>query len=187
MTEFKINEYRKRSRESEKDTAKTTGVDESELVLKLKKDELLDKHVLLPHAEVNPLVYEAVDRFVEKYSGDKMTLTVMSDNVSPLIQNIFEESYRSHYEDEYQKITRYLKRRYMRVVGLIGIVIISFAIVYMLMRFTNISDFNLNFLTQIGVFCLWEIGYTHYDRVEASGEKSRIVRAKDAIVQFQCH
>lgn len=187
MTEFKINEYRKRNRESEKDTVKTSGIDESELVLRLKKDELLDKHVLLPHAEVSSIVYDAVDRFVEKYSGSKMTLTIMSDNVSPLIQNIFEESYRSHYDDEYEKITRYLKRRYMRVVGLIFIIAVSFWITYFLTAHTQCPEVILTIISQIGVFCLWEIGYTHYDRVEASGEKSRIVRAKDADIQFQCH
>ena len=179
-------EYKKRGRIRESDTVKTAKMNEDELVLRLTKDELLDKHVLLPHAEVNPLVYDEVNRFVERYDGGKMTLTIMCDSVSPITQNVFKESYHSHYEDEYQKITRYLKRRYLRVVGLIGIIILAFGITYALMRFTNISDFNLNVISQIGVFCLWEIGYTHYDRVEASAEKSRIVRAKDADIQFQC-
>jgi len=186
MTEFKP-EYKKRNRKNEKDEIKSTGIDESELVLKLKKDELLDKHVLLPHAEVNSIVYEAVDRFVEKYNGNRMTLTIMSDNVSPLIQNIFDESYRSHYEDEYLKITRYLKRRYLRVVGLIFAIAISFWIAYFLTAHTQCPEVILTIISQIGVFCLWEIGYTHYDRVEASAAKSRIVRAKDAAIQFQCH
>lgn len=106
--------YHRRNRTDERSDVKTAAMQEQELVLHLKKDELLDSHILLPHAEVNALVYDAVNQFVEKYSGDTMQLTFMTEAVSEAVQHIFIESYRSHYEDEYQKISRYLKRRYIR-------------------------------------------------------------------------
>ena len=49
---------------------------ENELTLHLSKDELFDRRVLLPHAELNEAVYQAVDRFVKRYSGREMTLTI---------------------------------------------------------------------------------------------------------------
>ncbi len=40
--------------------------EETELTLHLSKKELFDRHVLLPHAEVNECVYSAVNQFVER-------------------------------------------------------------------------------------------------------------------------
>lgn len=181
-----MSKYKKRNRKSESEVTKTAKQDEQELVLRLTKDELLDKHVLLPHAEVNGIVYDAVNQFVEKYSGESMTLTIMSDAASPIVQDVFKESYRSHYEDEYRKISRYLKRRYWRMAALILVIIAAFWCSSMLAAHTNLSDVLLGIISQIGVFCLWEIGYTHFDRTDAAEEKNRIVRARDATIQFQC-
>ena len=37
-----------------------------------------------------------------------MTLTIFTGPLSTLMQDVFRETYRSHYEDEYQKVQRYL-------------------------------------------------------------------------------
>ena len=51
-----------------------TTLTETELVLKIKKDELFDPHVLLPHAELNAVVYNSVNTFVEKYNFEGITV-----------------------------------------------------------------------------------------------------------------
>ena len=55
---------------------------EEDLILHFDKDELFDHHVILPHSEVNPLVYETVDRFTNRYGGDKLNLTIYSGAIS---------------------------------------------------------------------------------------------------------
>lgn len=179
--------YKKRNRTDEKASVKTGASDDQELVLRLKKNELLDKHILLPHAEVNPIVYEAVNRFVEKSAAKTMTLTIMTDDVSEPIQDIFAESYRSHYEDEYQKTVRFLKRRYLRAAFLLVASILAFWLSGLLTNFALAPVYIVTILGQISVFCIWEIGYTHFARSDAAAERDRIVRARDAEIHFHCH
>ena len=181
-----MQSYRKRNRIDERAPVKTGNTGERELVLRLKKDELLNKHILLPHAEVNPIVYEAVNHFVEKSESPTILLTVMTDDVSVPIQDIFTESYRSHYEDEYQKTVRFLKRRYIRAAFLLLASILAFWLSGLLTNISLAPVYIVTILGQISVFCLWEIGYTHFARSDAAAERDRIVRARDAEIQFQC-
>ena len=178
--------YKRRNRPDEKAPVKTAYSNDKELVLRLKKDELLDKHILLPHAEVNPIVYDAVNRFVEKSSSPEIALTIMTDDVSQPIQDIFAESYRSHYEDEYQKTVRFLKRRYVRAAFLLLASILAFWLSGLLTNVALAPVYIVTILGQISVFCLWEIGYTHFARSDAAAERDRIIRARDAEIQFQC-
>ena len=62
------------------------ALEETQLTLNLKKEELFDSHIVLPHPEVNQVVYDAVDRFVERYSGESMAITIMSGDVNPSLQ-----------------------------------------------------------------------------------------------------
>ena len=151
---------------------------EEELVLKLGKSELLDTHTVLPHAELNGLIYESVNRFIERYSGSSLNITIVTDPLTPDVQDVVRESYHAHYLDEFVKINRYLNRRYIRVVSLIIISIAAFALgTYLTNHFENIH-FLTYAATQLSVFCLWEIGYTHFDRSNASIQKKHIVRSK---------
>ena len=158
---------------------------EEELTLHLTKEELFDRHVLLPHAELNDIVYKAVDQFTDRYSGDHMTLTIFSDAVSESMQHTFREVYLSHYEDEYRKVTLYLYRRYNRVI----LLLISSLIAYYAVTFLNTqmghTSYLLNVISNIGVFCIWEIGNTHFTRQEATEERKKIIRARDAEIIFQ--
>ena len=182
----KMQIYRRRNRTDEKPEVRTANLHERELVLFLKKNELLDRTILLPHAEVNPAVYSAVEHFVEKYGGNDMALTIMTDDASKPIQDIFIESYRSHYEDEYQKIRRYLKRRYIRAACLLLISALAFWLSTVMAKKVGFPGYLLTILGQISVFCLWEIGYTHFTRSDAAAERDRILRARDAEIQFCC-
>ena len=158
--------------------------EENQLTLSLKKEELFDPYTILPHPEVNQNVYDAVDRFVQRYSGSGMTVTIMSEPVNPSLQAVFRESYYKHYDDEFQKMQRYLHKRYMRVAGLLLISIVSFLsgsfLSDHLTRFGTIAGV----VSEISIFCLWEIGYTHFDRSEASLQRKLILRARDAEIEF---
>ncbi len=160
------------------------GRTEEELVLKMNKSELLDTHTILPHAELNGMLYESVNRFIERYNGSSLNITIVSDRLSPEVQDVIREAYHAHYLDEFVKINRYLNRRYIRVVSLIIISIAAFALgTYLTNHFENIH-FLTYAATQLSVFCLWEIGYTHFDRSNASIQKKHIVRALNAKIDF---
>ena len=157
---------------------------EEELVLKLDKSEVLDPHTILPHAELNELVYTAVNRFIERYGGDTLNITIVSGAFSPDLQDVIRESFHAHYLDEYVKINKYLNARYIRVISLIIISLIAFTVgSYISNHFQNV-EFLAGAATQLSIFCLWEIGYTHFDRSNASVQKKHILRALNANIQF---
>ncbi len=52
-------------------------------------------------------------------------------------------------------------------------------------KLTQESSFLLDVISNVGVFCLWEIGYTHFDRSDAAAERQRVARARDAVIQFE--
>ena len=157
---------------------------EEELVLKLKKEELFDSHVLLPHAELNELVYKSVDQFVGKYGGEKLAVSIFTDPISESVQHTFQEAYRAHYSEEYHKISRYLRRRYIRVICLLIVSVAFFFLWDYLLRNTSVTNVFLTIMTNVGAFCLWEVGYTHFARVEASEERRQIARALKAKISF---
>lgn len=160
-------------------------MEEQELVLRIKKDELFNRYIFLPHSEVNTVVYDAVNQFVQKYGGDTMTLTIMTDPISEPIQHVFREAYQSHYEDEFRKVAVYLSRRIVRAIILVLISAAAFMCSSFMARNGHLPDYIVAIIGQVAIFCLWEIGYTHFARKEAAEERSRIVRARDAEIEFQ--
>ena len=176
--------YKKRNRSDNGGVNKVSKMEETELVLKLNRDEILSKYVVAPHAEVNQVIYDAVNQFVGKYSGDKLLISIMSDDVPEPVQNIFKEVYYLHYEDEYQKITNYLKKRYLRAAMLLVISIVSFSLGGITLEV--IPSYIISMFGEISIFCLWEVGYTHFDRENSKGERKRIMRARDAEIEFHC-
>ena len=158
-----------------------TALQETELVLKLKKGELFDPHVLLPHAELNSIVYQCVNAFVEKYKGSEMTVLIYSEPLNTLIQDSFREVYGSHYREELLKVNRYLCRHLIRSVCL---ALVGAAALLLGMSLT--SDTILSYvILNISAFCLWEIGYTQFATRNVVDEKKRITRALNARIEFQ--
>ena len=157
---------------------------EEELVLKLDKSEVLDSHVLLPHAELNRLVYETVDRFVERYGGKALNITIVSEPFSEAVQDVIRESYKAHYQDEYQKVNRYLKSRFVRVISMIVGSLIAFTCgTYIANHFAS-GQFLAGAATQLSIFCFWEIGYTQFESNDAVIQKKHIFRAMNATIRF---
>jgi len=182
-----MDTYKKRNRsDSDVNPQKKDGaMQETELVLKLKKEELFDQHIMLPHAELNKAVYESVNSFIGKYRGTELSIAICTDAVSPVIQDLFREVYRAHYDDELQKITRFIKRHKIRGIVLIFVSILAFLISSRLV-YAIPEDTILSYLIgNISVFCLWEVGYTHFATRDVVAEKRRITRALNAEISFQ--
>ena len=179
--------YKKRNRNDEygeTDRVETPYELQEELVLRLDSKELFDPHVLLPHAEVNEIIYKCVDHFVARYRGEKMTLSLFTDTSNEAVQSTFREVYRAHYEEEYKRISRQLKRRYIRLMLLITVSLSAFWIWDLLAEKVSGHNIMLSIMTNVGAFCLWETGYTQFARQDALAEKQRIIRARDAEIVF---
>ncbi len=158
---------------------------ETELVLKLKKEELFDQHVMLPHAELNKIVYESVNAFVGKYRGGEMSISICTDPVSPVVENLFREVYCSHYNDELQKIIRFIRRHTTRGIILVIVSILAFLISNQLAKGAPEETVLSYIIGNISVFCLWEVGYTQFATRDIVMEKRRITRALNATISLQ--
>lgn len=153
------------------------------MVLRLDKDELFDCHILLPHAEVSQAVCQAVDQFVEKYSGSRLRLVIFCDPLSESTRNVFREAYAAHYEDEYRKARQYLRRRYWRIVMMLLLSLLAFCL-WVTRGGSSTGSVLWLMVSNVGAFCLWEIGYTHFDRADAFALRRRIERARGAEIEF---
>ena len=158
---------------------------EEELTLHFAKDELFDRHVILPHVEVNPLVYDTVNRFIERYGGKNLTLTIYSEAISDISQRFFREAFVSHYEDEFRQETVYLYRWYARVFLLALISVGAYYTAGFLSSTLNGMDFVPIAITNIGIYCLWEVFSTDMKRRDTSKQRKRIMRARDAEIRFR--
>ena len=179
--------YKKRNRPEEAPVSSdgSVALRETELVLKLKKGELFDPHVLLPHAELNDIVYHSVDVFVGKYKGTGMTLSICSDPVSPMTQDVFREVYRAHYRDELSKVNRYLHRHYVRIVVLMLVAVLAFFASRFLTSINPSETVFSYVILNISGFCIWEVGYTQFATRNVLDERRRILRALNAEIAFQ--
>ncbi|MBQ2679383.1 MAG: hypothetical protein IJF98_04205 [Firmicutes bacterium] len=182
-----MEEYKKRNREdSDVNPEKMSGaLYETDLVLKLKSEEMFNPYIFMPHAELNSIVYNCVDTFVEKYKGDYMNLFIYGNAVNPMIQDVFREVYRSHYEDEYKKVNRLVKRYLRRAVFLVVTAVVAFWISRRLAKITGGDTIFSYILSNISCFCIWEVGYTQFTTRDLRDERKRILRAMNAEINFQ--
>ena len=178
--------YKKRNRPNDPADpgVKAPVLEETELVLKIKKTELFDPYILLPHAELNSIIYHSVDTFVDKYKGTGLTLSICTSPVIPQTQNVFREVYKSHYRDKLLKIDRHLRRYYIRMLLLILTSIIAFLASRLLAWFNPDETILSYIILNISGFCIWEVGYSQFTTRNMLDEKKRILRALNATIEF---
>ena len=157
---------------------------EEDLILHFDKDELFDHHVILPHSEVNPLVYETVDRFTNRYGGDKLNLTIYSGAISKSTEQFFRESFVAHYEDEYRNASLSLYGWYLRVIVLALVGVLTYYVGIQLEANIERLPFLITAIANISLFCIWEICNTNFKRRETVRERKKIKRARDANIRF---
>ena len=157
---------------------------EEDLTLHFSKDELFDHHVILPHSEVSPIVYEKVDQFTERYGGEHLNLTIYCGTISESSKQFFREAFILHYMDEYREATLSLYRCYLRVVMLALIGVITYYVGMHLESATRNLPFLITAIANISLFCIWEICNTDFKRRDAIELRKRIQRARDAEIRF---
>ena len=158
---------------------------EEDLTLHFAKDELFDHHVILPHSEVNPIVYETVDRFTDRYGGNRLTLTIYCGSISESSKQFFREAFVSHYEDEYRCLTLYLYHFYIRVVLLALIGVVTYYVgIKLEQTIVNSMPFLITAIANVSLFCIWEICNTDFKRRDTIKERNKIKRARDAEIRF---
>ena len=180
-------EYKKRNRtDSDVNPDKMpAALYETELVLKLNKEELFNPYIFMPHAELNSIVYNSVDTFVEKYKGDDMKLFIYAKSINPMTQDVFREVYREHYEDEYKKVNRLVNRYRYKAIILVIIAVVAFIISRRIAKMTGGETIFSYILSNVSCFCIWEIGYTQFTTRDLADERKRILRAMNAKIVFQ--
>ena len=184
---MRMTNYKRRNRTDEdvvNPGDEITALNESELVLKLKIEELFDPYILLPHAELNKNVYNSVDIFVEKYKCDAMTVQIFTEPLNPLIQDTFREVYASHYKEELLKTDRYLKRHHNRALTMLAVSLTALMLGTLVTHFFPAESIISYILLNISAFCLWEVGYTHFSARSVKDERKRIMRALYAKIDF---
>lgn len=158
---------------------------DNELVLGMLKSELFDRHILLPHAEVSDTVYAAVDRFLVKYRCTRLKLSIHTDSSVESVQDIFREAYCAHYDDECQRLTRYLRTCFKRTIVLVLISVGAYSVYLSLRRSLYDHPFILLAISNLSAFCLWEIGNTNIAARNGRNELKRARCARDAEISFE--
>ncbi|MBQ9008439.1 MAG: hypothetical protein IJ088_03805 [Clostridia bacterium] len=153
----------------------------------LKRSELFDPVVLMPHLEVNQKVTDAIDHLLRtSRTTAPLRLNVhCGENVSESLQNTFSECLRMHYRDERDQVLRFLEGRYARMIGLLMVSIVALVI------WTTTSpaeDAGEKVLWQIlgnfAAFSLWQIGATHFERSEGYARLMQFTTAENLSVSF---
>lgn len=158
---------------------------EEDLTLHFDKEERFDPHIVLPHMEVNPLVYDTIDRFVERYGGERLTVTIFSGDISESSKQIFRESYVSHYDEEFRRATMDLHRCYIRVLILILVGVLTYYVGIKLEATVKSLPFLITAIANISLFSIWEICNTDLTRRDTMKARKKIQRARDAEIRFR--
>ena len=155
--------------------------DNTELVLKVSRDELFDPMILLPHNEINTRISDTVSRFTQNRKMQKpLNLTIITpEPVGEAIQEKFIEAFVEHYEDERIVAIRYVHLQILRLIiwGLISIV--GFAVWSKLT-----GELIQRILSNVWAFTFWQIGYTFIDGIQNVRTYRRMVKIRDAHIEF---
>ena len=148
--------------------------------------ELFNPRVMGPQLKPDQSIIDDIDDFLES-SVDFAPLCICfhsAQSISPAIRETMIESLRLHYQVVQKKVEQSLERLFMRAVALL---LISVAVLRFLTVF--IADLDSNGITWVAfsnfaAFSLWQIGATHYERVEAFEKLTRIILARESKVEF---
>ena len=156
----------------------------SELSLKLDSSMLFDPIILAPHNEINKEICAAAEAYIEKhFPPEGIMINIFIPQINDVVKEKFMELFAEHYTDYIIKTKRYIIRRIIRMFLL---VLISLAIIAI--AFTGIageiSSFGFIVVSNIGIFLLWEIGYTFFDNNEAIERLKKYTALANAKIEF---
>lgn len=156
----------------------------SELSLKLDSSMLFDPIILAPHTEINKDICAAAEAYIEKHCPPEgVVINIFITKINDIVKEKFIENFVEHYTDYIIKTKRYITRRIIRMLLL---VLISLAIIAV--SFSGIageiSSFGFVVVSNIGIFLLWEIGYTFFDNNEAVERLKKYTALANAKIEF---
>ena len=148
--------------------------------------ELFNPIVMSPHLEMNQGILDAVDRFLETAACNApLNLCIHSSSrISVPLQDTMDEVFRAHYEDEEQRVNRFLESRYTRSIALIIISTGALRILSFIPGAVS-GGIILEILGNLAAFSLWQIGSTYFERNAALGELIRIRIARECRITFE--
>ena len=153
------------------------------LSLRIDKTELFEPHVLVPHNELNEVVYTQVDRFLRKSVPKQLKLNIYSQPMHEALQERVREVYKEHYIDEKLAMKRKLRYVYIRL-GIL--LIVSLTLLYY--QFALSREYGNNIVLIVmgnfGAYFLWQIGDTVFDWLEKSRTMKQIDTALKAEIVF---
>ena len=148
--------------------------------------ELFNPRVMGPHLKPEQSIIDDIDSFLES-SVDFAPLCICihsAQSISPAIQETMIEALRLHYKDEQKRVDNFLENRYMRAVALL---LVSVGVLRVLTVFFSGQDSESMMwviFSNFAAFSLWQIGATHFERVEAIESLTRIIIARESKVEF---
>lgn len=141
-----------------------------------------------PTLALSEEVSSLVDRFLATAKAQKpLEITIQcAEPISEPLQNIMQEVFATHYEDEVRRVNGYLESRYRRAVML---VIVSLVLVTVWTRFLLDSTGSVicTILSNFAGFSLWQIGTTYFERSDGYKSLLRMMIAKEAKIVFLGH
>lgn len=149
------------------------------------KGELFDPLVMGPHLELNQGILRAVDRFLEtEREIAPLTLCIHSqEDISLPLQATMFEVFIAHYEDEQQRIEKFLEGRGKRSFVLMAISFTALRVIAL-----KVFKYDKGELWQVignlAAFSLWQVGSTFFESSEATEELMRKKIAMEADIKF---
>ncbi len=138
-----------------------------------------------PKLELSQEMSSVVDHFLatSRESRPLMVNIRCPEEVSEPMQATMQEVFQMYYEDEEQRINRYLEQRYIRVMALVIISIIAMTV---WIRFSPSNDGGVTWtiLSNFAAFSLWQVGSTYFERSEGYGNLLQAQIAKQAKLHF---
>lgn len=153
------------------------------LSLRIDKTELFEPHVLVPHNELNEVVYHQVDRFLRKSVPKDLKLNIYSQPMHEALQERVREVYREHYTDEKEAMKRKLRYVYIRL-GILLVVSLTLLSYQFVMSREYGNNIILIVMGNFGAYFLWQIGDTWFDWLEKSRTMKQIETALKAEIVF---
>lgn len=152
----------------------------SDLVLKIKKEDLFDSMVLAPHNEINDKIFQAVENYQQQLKGfETFKLILFTDITSKPLKEKFKELFKEHYEDENKRANKKLRHAAYKTIFL---VILSIAILFTWYKLQDIIIRDL--FGTLWAFNLWEASHYFLETMTHLHKKRALSNIKNIEINF---
>lgn len=138
-----------------------------------------------PTLALNEEVSALVDRFLATAATPQpLEITIRcAEPISEPLQNIMDEVFATHYEEEVRRVNGYLESRYRRAVMLVVVSLIAVTI-WTRVFLASTTSVVCAILSNFAGFSLWQIGTTYFERSDGYKSLLRMMIAREAKISF---